>query len=88
MGCILEKAGGSDRLARGKEEELLQQKWHLKGRVTKEAWLVLRFRRVGLISWGRVFSSLLGSGEPWKCSEQEVSADIIWVYSGPVEYEC
>lgn len=50
--------------------------------------LVLRFRWVGLISWDRVFSSLLGSGEPWKCSEQEVSADMVWVYSGPVGYEC
>lgn len=37
---------------------------------------------MGLSSWGRVFSSLLGSGEPWKCSEQETSADIVWDYSG------
>lgn len=35
-GLHLGEGWGSDRLAGAKEEELLQQKWHLKGRVTKE----------------------------------------------------
>lgn len=36
LGLHLGEGWGSDRLARAKEEELLQQQWHLKGRVTSE----------------------------------------------------
>lgn len=34
LGLHLGEGWGSDRLARAKEEKLLQQQWHLKGRVT------------------------------------------------------
>lgn len=36
LGLHLGEGWRSDRLARAMEEELLQQQWHLKGRVTSE----------------------------------------------------